>query len=446
MMTLHATTIHPMTIHRTSLKPVMTLLAVIMAVTMFQGCNPAPRTSPFISVVDGQFIRDGEPYYFIGTNYWYGPILGSKGEYGDRERLLAELDHMKAHGIENLRVLAGAEGPDGEPSRVTPTLLTAPGQYNEGLLDGLDFFLAELGKRKMTAVLFITNNWEWSGGFAQYLNWNGYGPIPYPNLEAYSWPDFMKYSAQFHECDPCKEMLNRHITFMLKRTNPYSGLAYIDDPAIMSWEIANEPRATFERFTPNLETWLSETAALIKSIDPNHMVTAGSEAINLPSFTRIHADPNMDYLTFHIWPKNWSWIHPDSIEETLESAIEKTNAYLEERVEVARSLGKPLVFEEFGLPRDHHQYTPGSPVTLRDRYYANAFEYLVAHAGENDVLAGCNFWAYGGSARPSDGRLFWQEGDAPMGDPPQEEQGLNTVFDSDPTMELIKEYSEKLKP
>ena len=120
------------------------------------------------------------------------PLLGSQGEYGDRERLLRELDHLKSIGIDNLRVLVGAEGPDNEPFRVTPALLLSPGEYNDDLLDGLDFLLAEMKKRGQYAILYLNNGWDWSGGFSQYLNWNGYGPIPISQCAA-------KHLAAVHE-------------------------------------------------------------------------------------------------------------------------------------------------------------------------------------------------------------------------------------------------------
>ena len=101
----------------------------------------------FVKAEGGHFALDGKPYYYIGANYWYGAIIASPGKYGDRERLLRELDFMKRNGINNLRIQAGAEGPDDEPFRVTPSLQTAPGKYNDEILDGLDFLLAEMGKR-----------------------------------------------------------------------------------------------------------------------------------------------------------------------------------------------------------------------------------------------------------------------------------------------------------
>ena len=36
-------------------------------------------TSDFIRIENGQFIRNGEPYYYVGANFWYGAILASEG-------------------------------------------------------------------------------------------------------------------------------------------------------------------------------------------------------------------------------------------------------------------------------------------------------------------------------------------------------------------------------
>lgn len=47
----------------------------------------ASAASPFVQVSDGHFVRDGKPYYYVGTNMWYGAILGSEGRGGDRKRL-----------------------------------------------------------------------------------------------------------------------------------------------------------------------------------------------------------------------------------------------------------------------------------------------------------------------------------------------------------------------
>ena len=119
--------------------------------------------------------------------------------------------------MRNLRILAGAEGPDDQPFRVTPGLQQSPGKYSDELLAGLDYLLAEMAKRDMKAVLYVNNTWEWSGGYAQYLDWTGHGDIPYPLDKG--WPAFMTYAAQFHDCPECIEAYFNHIRFMLGRTN-----------------------------------------------------------------------------------------------------------------------------------------------------------------------------------------------------------------------------------
>ena len=120
-----------------------------------------------IGIENGQFVKDGSPYYFIGTNFWYGPILASEGRGGDRERLTRELDSLCSMGVRNLRVLVGSDGPEGVYTKVEPVLQYAPGRYNDTLLRGLDYFLVELGKRDMEAVLYLNNAWEWSGGYSE---------------------------------------------------------------------------------------------------------------------------------------------------------------------------------------------------------------------------------------------------------------------------------------
>ncbi len=401
----------------------------------------------YVQVKGSRFVLNGKPYYYIGTNYWHGAILASSGLYGNRPRLLRELDFMKEHGITNLRVQAGAEGPDDEPFRVTPSLQTAPGKYNDEMLDGLDFLLSEMAKRGQHAILFLNNSWDWSGGFAQYVNWNGFGTIPYPSVKPNTWPQFMSFAGQFLNCDNCKKQFFDHISYMLNRTNRYTGKKYTDDPAIMTWEIGNEPRAFSIENIPALEKYIRETAALIREIDKNHLITTGSEGEwgceNLPDvFERIHAQSGIDYLTMHIWPKNWSWIDSRNIPGTVKTGIEKTNKYIDDHIVVARRLKKPIVLEEFGLPRDFHGYLPVETTSCRDSYYANAFEQVIEHCKNQDVLAGCNFWSFGGEGRPA--HLFWEKGDDYVGDPPNEEQGLNSVFNTDSTIPVIEKYTLQL--
>jgi mannan endo-1,4-beta-mannosidase len=318
--------------------------------------------------------------------------------------------------------------------RVGPPLQPKKGVFDARVLDGLDVLLAEMSKRRMKAVVFFSNNWEWSGGFLQYLNWNGQLPDSIFRRKM-SWDELRDQVSRFYTCAPCRADYQRQVAYVLDRTNRLTGKRYVDDPTIMAWELVNEPRPMRPAVNEAYASWILETAAFIKSKDKRHLVTLGHEgAIGTESadlFERVHSDPNVDYLTIHIWPRNWGWLNRDSLEATYGIAAQKTEAYIQEHIRIAERLKKPLVIEEFGMPRDGGSFLPAATTSLRDRYYALVFAHLKRSAANGGPVAGANFWAFNGVARPKPGQVFWQQGDDYMGDPPMEEQSLYGVFNSD---------------
>lgn len=424
------------------------LIIVLFSLTACS--NSTEKTAPFIHIQDGQFYKGEKPYHYIGTNYWYAPIIGcADAKLGsDRDRLIKELDIMKESGMDNLRIMVGSDGISNHFSHLDFPLQTSPGEYNEVYLEGLDFVLEELRKREMYAVLFLTNNWDWSGGLAQYVNWVSDDPYPYFKGEEYSYNDFKNYVARFHKNETAMTLFDNHIRFILNRENSISGMPYKDDPAIMAWEVANEPRPFLKDNEPFFEDWIIRVTSLIKSIDKKHLVTLGSEGQagcndNIELWEQYHSLPHVDYSTIHIWAKNWSWIDSEDIEGTLSNAKENASRYMANHISIARKLNKPLVLEEFGLPRDHHSFSPSATVTQRDEYFEFLFDLCVEN---KSVIQGINIWAYGGIGRSPETHEFWVKGDDLLGDPPQEEQGLNNVFDTDhSTIALIKEYNELIR-
>lgn len=423
------------------------LLTVLLF--LLGACAPKPAEHSFIKVnADGQFVRDGKPYYFVGTNFWYGAILGSEGEGGNRERLHKELDFLKSIGINNLRVLVGADGENGIKTRVEPSLQVAPGVYNDTILAGLDYFMNELRERDMTAVLYLNNSWEWSGGYSVYLQWSGHGDAVVPAVDG--WPAYMEYVKQFPQSDSAKALFANHVNYIVSRTNRYNQIKYVDDPTIMSWQIGNEPRAFSDENKEPFARWMADVAAQIKSLDPNHMVSSGSEGswgceMDMSLFEKIHADPNINYLNIHIWPYNWSWVKADSLTELLPRAKENTKKYIDDHMIIARKYSKPIVLEEFGFPRDGFSFSKEAPTTARDEYYRYVFDLIRQDRESGGLFAGCNFWAWGGFAGQNPDHVFWEKGDDYTGDPAQEQQGLNSVFATDSTIEIIKAENRKLQ-
>jgi len=422
-------------------------LLVLLVCLVISSCQPgqtvAPTPTPapatpgtpvsdkFVTASEGKFRLAGHPYYFIGANFWQGMNLGVDGPSGNRSLLNQELDHLQQLGVTNLRVMAASEGPNTEPHRMVPALMDAPGVYDQAVLDGLDYLLSQMSQRGMKAVMMLNNYWQWSGGMGQYVSWHEKSPIPYPG----NYGNFMAYVAKFYACAECQTWYRDHIQMVINRTNSYTGLKYRDDPTIFAWELANEPR----RYPI---AWINDTADYIKSLDPNHMVTTGSEGTppgESQNFILTHQAASIDYATIHIWPGNWGWYDPNS-PSTYDTAERLSINYFQSHAVMAASLGKPLVLEEFGLARDweplHDIYNPNSSTINRDRFYTAMFLQVTSAIAMGEPLAGAAFWAWAGSARPG---YDW------IGDPPHETPGWYSVYNSDSTtVAIITEFAQKM--
>lgn len=404
----------------------------------------AKQKASFVESRDGQLWLDGKPYKFVGANLWYGSMLASGGTNGNREALVQELDRLHGLGINNLRLMAGADGLGNEPWRVTPCLQTAPGVYNDTLLDGLDFLLSEMGKREMKAVVFLNNAWDWSGGYVFYLQ-HSEKVGRTPNLNDDGYPAYIEYASKFSTDTVAQNLFFDHIRFMLTRTNRYTGKRYTDDPAIMTWQIGNEPRAFADAVKPQFASWLKKASSLIRSLDRNHLISIGSEGIwgcdgDEQLHRQICSNPNISYITAHIWPMNWSWVRKDSLFQDLPLALENTGEYLNKHINLARELHKPLIIEEFGFPRDEFSFSPQATTKARDVFYS----YIAIATLKTPEISGFNFWTWSGSLIPKD--EIWHPGDPLTGDPPQEQQGLNSVFITDTTtINILRQAVQRLQ-
>ncbi len=139
---------------------------------------------------------------------------------------------------------------------------------------------------------------------------------------------------------------------------------YKNEPAILAWDLRNEGdidygsndalgRATFPR--EDILNWLSATSTVVRSIDTNHLITAGwlhdSES----------TAPSVDFISFHHW----------------------TNAadMLKRVSEIRSKTDKPILLEEFGYST--YRYSPEDQTTLI---------MSVAQAAESQNLLGWLIW------------------------------------------------------
>ncbi len=429
--------------------------AYVCLLLLLSGCAGLFRLSgpeDFIRVQGTRLMHDGRPYYFIGANLWYGLYLGSPGPEGDRERLRRELDSLSDIGITNLRVLAASES--AFVKRTPAAIQRRRGVVDEQLLEGLDFLLAEMAERRMHAVLYLNNYWEWSGGMSVYNVWAGKDTVD-PDRDPGGWKRYMDFCGEFYSDRTANRFYRDYVRYLIERRNTVNGRNYRDDPTIMAWQLANEPRpgAAGEFGEQNMAEyvrWIDETAGFIHSLDTNHLVSTGSEGtvgslLSADHFLAAHESRSIDYLTFHLWPLNWGWFDPRRIAETLPTSLEEGGEYVRQHISMARELRRPIVLEEFGLARDSGAYAPGTPVTARDRFFASILQIVYDSASAGGAISGANVWAWGGEEYGRHPDFIWQEGDPFLGDPPREPQGLNSVFLSDTsTIGILRRFAKEM--
>ncbi len=406
------------------------------------------RADDFVGVRNGRFQLHGRPYSYVGANVWYGCYLSDAALSGGRARFVRELDQLQGLGVNNLRLLAGSET---SPlvAAIPRGITRSPGDYDEALLAGLDFSLAEMAKRNMRGILFLSNYWQWSGGFAEYVRWITGETIPDPDkpttIKGDYWGGFMRFSARFYQTPAAVELYRKFADRLIHRRNTVNGRIYRDDPTIMTWELANEPRPGPDGGTPEKDVtafcdWVDATARFIHARAPHQLVCTGSEGImgslGKPEvFIAAHKTSAIDYVTVHMWLKNWGWLKEPQLGAEFEIAAGKARDHVETHNKIATDiLKKPLVLEEFGLPRDHEQYLPGTPTTARDEYYRRMFAQVAQSCQAGRALQAANFWAWGGEGRAS---ATQYSAGAFLGDPPSEPQGLNSVFDTDTSTHAI---------
>jgi mannan endo-1,4-beta-mannosidase len=395
-----------------------------------------PKLPGYLEVRGPRFFKDDRPFFVSGFNYWSALPLSRDGNTAGWDQVRRDLDNLQGAGINMLRILGASEGPDTEPLRIVPSLQPASGQYDPASVAGLLRLVQELERRKLFAIVMMNNFWHWSGGMAQYLAWAGEGPVPYPPPHpGGNWDRYQKHTARFYSNDKAKQIfgdLLRHLVPQLKSS------------PVVIWELANEPRG-INNLGP-FRSWIHETAGLIKTLAPSHLVTTGSEgqtASPLNSGTDVvkdHESPNIDFITFHLWAQNWNWIRTENLEKGLPKALELAKKYVNDHASRAAKLNKPLLLEEFGFPRDGGSFDPDSPTTLRDRYFQEI--YAQVHAlRATSPMAGIMPWAWSGDTRPPRPGDFWKPGDPFIGDPPHEQQGWYGIYTKDSTLKIIRDFS-----
>ena len=404
--------------------------------------SPLPPSVPLpggLAVRGTRLVRDERTFLASGLNYWGGPVLARDPGAAGWDRVRRDLDQIQALGVNVVRTLGATEGPDTEPLRIVPSIQFDRGRTDPAGVAGVVRFADELRRRGMFGIFVLNNFWPWSGGMAQYVAWADGGPIPYPPPQpGGSFDRYIEFTSRFYESGGAREAYRAYVRFLVPML--------AKNPAVV-WELANEPRGV--NHVAAYRGWIDETARLIKSLAPSQLVTTGSEGETAWPETagndvvQDHRSPAIDFVTCHLWAQNWGWVGAESLAEDFPAALELARRYVRRHAALAATVGKPLLVEEFGFPRDGASFDPATPTTLRDRYF-DAIYSLVHSLMADTPMAGILPWAWSGSARPPRPGEAWRRGNPLVGDPPHEPQGWYGIYDTDTTTAIIRDWSGRI--
>ena len=400
-------------LHKLQKRVVALVMAVTVSYTGFAwngsllaeaGETDSSGSSDFVSTNGTHFWYQGSEYYYCGSNCYY---LNFKSE----NDIDAVLEGAKDMGVSVIRTWGHLDAgtiqkgqKDSSGYQVFKDSVDGQGQkdgiyyqyfddernepvVNEGAdgLRRLDYAIYKAQQNDVKLILTLTNNWSAFGGMDQYVKWAGY------NVG-------QDTHQLFYTDSKIKGWFKNYINTLLNHTNYYTGVKYKDDPAVFSWELANEPRCSADAQCGNniVYNWASEMSAYIKSIDSNHMVSLGDEGFfnydrqtdTLPTgadsnswiwwgsegmdFEKLIGIGTIDFATPHIYIGDWNMSTTDNAE-----------AWIRQHAAVAHAADKPIILEEFGFnsSKEGRLYSDGAA------FYSKMYRLI------NDCdYAGSNFW------------------------------------------------------
>ncbi|KAJ3081712.1 hypothetical protein HK102_002180 [Quaeritorhiza haematococci] len=340
-----------------SMRVLYAILPTVLSALVVEG-SPVPQAQQqqqqaggagFVKAAGTRLEVDSCPFFFHGTNIYYL-------QHKSIAMATRALDSAKELGLNVVRTWGFIDGAaiDGI---VFQTFENGVAKINEGAngLGRLDQTIKMAKDRGMRLVIPLVNNWKNYGGMDAYVKGLA------GNTQQQQFHD------QFYTDPKIKDAYKNYVRTVVTRMNPLTGLRYSEDPTIMAWEVANEPRCAAENLpaSPNcnpamITAWIDEMSKFIKEVDGNrHLVAVGDEgffnrqgdlpwpykaASNGGDFDAFVKLPAIDFGTFHMYPEHWGV----GTKEIPNVSIEQFGTdWIKAHAEVAKSVQKPVLMEEY---------------------------------------------------------------------------------------------------
>lgn len=302
----------------------------------------------FVRTNGTEFQAEGKPLTVVGANNYYlasaSPVMA--------EAVFALAAEIRLNVLRTWAFLdCGTAPPGSTPVEAKGGVYfqywnsaTNHSDFNDGPngLEHLDQVIALAEQYGIRLILPFANNWPDFGGTDQYLKWFG-----------------ISGHQQFFQNSAVKQAYKDYVQHLLLRVNTKTARRYADEPAILAWELMNEPRCVDDQGTaiPDgsdiLTAWIEEMSSFVKSLDSNHLTCVGDEGFFRRSQAgsnslyngcygvdceRILGVPTIDFGTCHLYPSF----------DTTDSAISFGQRWIREHIEAGERAGKPMLIEEYG--------------------------------------------------------------------------------------------------
>ena len=289
----------------------------------------------FVSVYDTCLVLGGEKFFFNGCNNYNLPY--SSTSYID--------DIFSAAGSLDLTVIRTWAFGEGVSWGFQPSA----GNYNGSAWDKLDYIIQKAEQTGIKLILGLANYWSAYGGIPKYVEWTDADPQYIYTDGGWRW-----VYDEFYTNTQCKNLYKNFVNEMLTRTNARTGRQYRNEPAIMIWELMNEPRCPLDTTGLTLADWVDEMAGYIQGIDNNHLVAVGGEGFYYSHdtywgypwggwqgkwgnkqgsyFMMNDASDNIDVAGFHLYPGGYGLPMPDTAKFWIQAHTEDAHTVLRKPV------------------------------------------------------------------------------------------------------------------
>ena len=142
---------------------------------------------------------------------------------------------------------------------------------------------------------------------------------------------------------------------MLTRRNTITGRLYSEEPGIVAWELANEPRCEIPGGRELLLDWVAEMSAFVKQLDETICLRSATRASSTGAVRDISTTEPMASISKPFWRSIPSIsVRTISIRSNwgLSGNLEFASQWIADHIAAGNRANKPVVLEEYGIKID----------------------------------------------------------------------------------------------